>query len=144
MTAHFPLTDDQAAKAHYRSLFDSLVFNFGDYNILVADGVGSRDGETFIIGYRPAPREILICEGFGQGGSGRGRVTQISDMDVSQAIVDSEAHSVGMITTRGETFEFRASPSASALADGRILQLDQTLDVADFLDFMRVFEGEMA
>jgi hypothetical protein len=149
MTAHLTSTTDQAAKAYFRAVFDALVFNFGDYNILVANGIESRSEETFIIGYRPAPREILICEGFRgwnpqDGAFEKARVVQISDMDVSQAIVDVDAQSVGMITTRGETFEFRVNRTASAEVDGDALPLDQSDDVADFLEFMRIFVGEMA
>lgn len=142
MTLELDSTVDEAGKAHYRDIFDSSVFNFGDYNILVALGVASCDGQEFLIGYRQAPRELLVCPLTADHSPEQ--LIQIADMDIAQAIVDPNSLAVGIITTQGRTLEFTVPPLVRSTSTGTEWQLDQSLDVADFLEFMRIFESELA
>ena len=72
------------------------------------------------------------------------QLIQIADMDIAQAIVDPNSLAVGIITTQGRTLEFTVPPLVRSTSTGTEWQLDQSLDVADFLEFMRIFESELA
>ncbi|GAA1347707.1 hypothetical protein [Falsarthrobacter nasiphocae] len=129
---------DALAKTHFRGLFDARVYNYGDYNILVAEGLGARSQETFLLGYRPSPREILVCP------LGDSPVVQISEMDVSVAAVDATDRTVGIITTNGLALEFSLEDVASAPVGPALAVLNQSDDVADFLAFMQVLARDAA
>lgn len=144
MSLELSASPDQRAKALLRSSFDARVFNFGDYNILVGRGLGTCAGRDYLVGYRPIPREILVCPYVsGLPDDEQPAVLQIAETDVSHVVADVPGASVGIITTRGETVEFRVDDVVPVQDDGPELALEQSDDVADFLDFMRLFEADV-
>ncbi|MCB4207278.1 hypothetical protein [Arthrobacter sp. UM1] len=145
MSPELSVSPDARAKALLRSNFDARVFNFGDYNILVGRGLGACDGRDYLIGYRPVPREILVCPyvpGLSEDEE-QPAILQIAETDVTHVVADVAGASVGIITTRGETVEFRVDDVVPVHDDGPELALQQSDDVADFLDFMRIFEADV-
>lgn len=140
--------DSDSLQRRLRGAFDRKVMNHGDYNLVFAQPSGSAT--PYVIGYRRAPRELVLCP------------VDVQRRDLAQAtgvddIVVVDFHNVATVTDTGSGYQvesvtgfrtwFEVSPATTVhvgpLSDSGMARLDQDEDAEDFHRFMSEFMDEL-
>lgn len=133
-----------------RDLFDSRIFNYGDYNVVYAQSSGSAD--PWLVGYRRQPLELVLCpvplDHLGEESLERLRPsTDDAMVNLSNlaTIADTgTGYQVETVTGFRTWFEVTDSPRVPIPCeqfpeddhDDGLVPIDQPLDAEDFHEFM--------
>lgn len=146
-----PAETSPSLEERLHAVFDAQVANFGAYNLICATGWARHadpgiqehqgpDQQLFVVGYRRAPAELVVAPVEPEGLQARGLPLALDNTNM----IRCSTHSTGLdaATVSGSTLHLEASPVTvlhTAGPEGPTETLDQTHDVADFLDFVQEF-----
>ncbi len=138
--------EGQDLKSTLRSVFDSQIPNYGDYNLVFGAsprGIlpvgGPVRGESYVLGYRWSPAELMIAPVDLVTLSSASVPVEVNMTNLSHAHRLGGAHyEVGTNTGRVFQFGVEAAPVLH-LRGGQETTLDQVEDHLDFEAFMKAF-----
>ncbi len=146
-----PLEGGQGLKNALRRVFDGQIPNYGDYNLVFADG-HSRDrggrkttttttaAAAYVLGYRWKPAELMIAPVDLTAVTGAGVPVEVNMTNLAHALQWDEDGSYEVGTSTGRVFRFHvAGDPVLDVGPGTALKLEQHDDVADFGSFMEAF-----
>ncbi|MGO1182537.1 MAG: hypothetical protein ACTHZ5_07725 [Micrococcaceae bacterium] len=142
--------DSEDLKTTLRGVFDSRIFNYGDYNVVYANTSGSSD--PLLIGYRRQPLEMVLCPLPSDTLDPDRPTTEtptwsnttIGLTNVATVADTGTGYQVESVTGYRVWFDVRPTPRIpvtwKTAHDGDDqLQLDQSSDTDDFERFMTLF-----
>lgn len=140
--------DSLTLQRRLRGVFDARVFNHGDYNLVY--GQTSGTATPFVIGYRRAPRELVLCP----VDPSRPEVgvdadpAEVATVSLGNvATVADTGSGYQLETVTGFRTWFEVSPHCRVhvgdLSETGLAELDQSDDAADFHEFMTGFMDEL-
>ncbi|MBM7050958.1 hypothetical protein [Rothia sp. ZJ1223] len=140
------LTSDEIAQILH-TVFDEQIINFGAYNLVLATGTSRYDNEDiatgqqedqtyFLVGYRDAPRGIVVAPvTFPEIASG-GTPTSVDNTNLVSLGIDPHEQLV-IETTNGSSFALNFQALHSFESSHGTGTLDQTVDLEDFAEFLK-------
>lgn len=142
--------DNEDLKKTLREVFDSRIFNYGDYNVVYANTSGSSD--PLLIGYRRQPLEMVLCPVPSDTLDPDRPTTEtptwsnttIELSNVATLADTGSGYQVESVTGYRVWFDVQPKPripvtwNTSHDVDDQ-LQLEQTSDAEDFERFMTLF-----
>ncbi|MUK02143.1 hypothetical protein GM708_09510 [Vibrio cholerae] len=141
-----PLEGGQGLKNALRRVFDGQIPNYGDYNLVFADGHSrERRGReaptrTYVLGYRWKPAELMVAPVDLAAVTGAGVPVEVNMTNLAHALQWDEDGSYEVGTSTGRVFRFDvAAYPVLDIGPGTALRLEQHDDVADFDSFMAAF-----
>jgi hypothetical protein len=140
--------DSLTLQRRLRGAFDARVLNYGDYNLVYGQTSGS--GTPYVIGYRRAPHELVLCPVDPSGpevapDADPADVATVSLSNVATLADTGSGYQVETVT--GFRTWFEVSPvcrvHVGELSETGVTELDQSEDAADFHEFMGGFMDEL-
>lgn len=147
-----PLDGGQGLKNALRRVFDGQIPNYGDYNLVFADGHardarepgGARDARriptAYVVGYRWKPAELMIAPVDLAAITGAGVPVEVNMTNLAHALQWDDDGSYEVGTSTGRVFRFAVAPAPVLdIGPGTPLRLAQEADAVDFTSFMDAF-----
>lgn len=127
-------------------VFDEQIINYGAYNLVFASGsviyrnsdiaAMQQENQThFLVGYRDAPREVVVAPLALPGIIPLGSPTSIDNTNAYRAHVLNE-DTIGLEKTNGTSFILTFTPQTEVVTEVGSGILDQEKDLEDFQRFL--------